>query len=201
MRKHSFIAGGIMALAMLSATVAKADAVTLALTSTPSGTFNGLPDFTTVEGSGPCSISGCQSLTLDFTVTNNSGSAQSIGFDGGNSGYGDVVSGDSSDSFLNETSLSACSPNPLPNGASCVVQLFFYTTPVTGPTDHDFGVSSDSLGVQWTPAAGGTSFGTNVDFYLTVYDPGAVPEPSSFLLLSGGLLLLPTLRRLRFLRQ
>lgn len=181
MRKTLVIAVGIMALAMLTATRAKADAVTVTLTSTPSGTISGLPDFTTVEGSGPCSFGQCLSL-LDFTVTNNSGSSLLTGLDEAFPGF----------PIVGVVSF-PCSLNPLPNGESCTGKLGLYTAPAT---DHDFGTVEDSINVTWSTNASNSV--TSVDLYLTVEPPGSMPEPSSFLLLRSGLLL-PMLRQ-RFSR-
>jgi hypothetical protein len=97
----------------------------------PNATFSvetpDLSNLVTTEGSGTCSPSGCDSLNLEFAVTNQSDMA----LDGFTvlAPTPTFVSGDPTDSFIKTlVDASSCEPEVL-IGDSCVVRLSYITSP------------------------------------------------------------------------
>ena len=142
------------------------------------------------------------SLTLTYTLDNNSGFSQFIG--GFLSGFG-VRSGDVSDGVGNPTLDSGNCPTLFADKASCT---FTWTFPPTSPsdpgeTDGNNGVDPFSVTVtlcsDTCPLAGTT---LTLDDTITVNDPPVppVPEPAALLLVSVGLLCVGPLVRRRFAR-
>lgn len=142
-------------------------------------------------------------ITLDFTATNGSGSALTSAAVSV-AGLGPVT-GDSSDIFtaVNAVIGSPCVELVPANGTSCDLSLTLFTPFDSGETDNNSGVNP--LTVTWeffgpSPCTSTVGPGCQLVFIsdITVVDPATVttPEPSSLLLLGTGLFSLgPLLRR------
>ena len=143
------------------------------------------------------SVNEGDSITLSFTVTNNSGSAINVAavtviefpF------VGDLTDEISSGSFAGTQCL-----GPLADGGSCTFTLDLKTPANSGETDADCGTTALPVGLTFSPSDSAVQFSFPVvTFDITVEDPGAkcvTPEPASLFLLATGLLgLAPAVRR------
>lgn len=166
--------------------------VAFALTATPGQaqvTFTG-PSTITVTEDGTAPI-------INFQLTNHSGGPLS------NFNVGAIIgnpSGDLFDEYLSATFGQGSCVGVLADGASC--DYFFQMTldNGTGETDADFfaqTIAIDAIFDSVDPATGGPQpQDLSQSFVVTINDPTATPEPSSFLLLGSGVLgMLGTLRR------
>jgi hypothetical protein len=141
------------------------------------------------------------SITIDFTVTNNTDSSYTLGnFAGGALFF--LGPGDSSDTFSNTSigPIDNCRFHPLANGASCEYQETGTTPQDTAETDGDSGVNSTCIAIIGQSCdQSDLANGTAIQFNVTVQDASAVPEPSTLMLL-GTALGCVGLGRMRFRR-
>jgi hypothetical protein len=184
--RFALLVASIFFVGTFSSSPAYGDNVTLTLTST---------NLTAPEaGPGP---------TLDFTLSNNSGSPIEVWTGGIAFSYGVTFSsGDPTDQVISHfgfpLNLGTCT-GPVATGSSCtfsagLVQLL---DPPSAVEDADFGVDLVDFTVKYVPcdpATGGcSSTPASVDslFEYTVVDAGATvptPEPSTLMFLGTGLL-------------
>ncbi|HEV2287717.1 MAG TPA: PEP-CTERM sorting domain-containing protein [Candidatus Acidoferrales bacterium] len=154
---------------------------------------------------GPLTVTEGNNITLNYTVTNNTGST--IFGDGLPQfivGYQGVsISGDSSDDLDFATGIfsgTCSSESSLSNGANCTLSFTFTAGSTTGEKENsDFAIDQviaifeydcpNCLGDTdpfYTP--GGYFRPVNSSAFVRSSDPSATPEPSSLLLLGTGLL-------------
>ena len=108
----------------------------LNLSATPPG-----PNLFVIEGSGPCGISGCESLDLSFTIKNISANPIELNFAGGAPSF---VSGDPLDRFAGASFSNDCGAS-LTAGNSCTAVLHYFTN--AADFNGDFG--SESVRVRY----------------------------------------------------
>ncbi len=176
MKKQLLFLCALVALAALSfPCMSRADGITLVI-----DTVN----LTVTEGN---------TLTVVFTLSNNTGSDVSINnFAGGAAFFSGP--GDSSDSFANSViDQDNCRFKTLAAGKSCLFSIDYISDSDVGEMDGDFGVNESGLCAE----VEGQADVCTANYFMTIKDTAVgAPEPSSLFLLGTGFVgLLGGLRR------
>jgi hypothetical protein len=143
-------------------------------------TTSDLSKLFTTEGSGGCSISGCTSLVLLFTVTNiGAGSdfytAQDVG--------PTFVAGNPSNNFGDHSVLNQCMTGVNP-GDSCKVRVFYNTKDLTTTPDFDGDFAVNSAAVIISNRGNQER---EISYVMTNFDPILTPLPTALPLFASGL--------------
>jgi hypothetical protein len=143
----------------------------LNLSATPPG-----PNLIVIEGSGPCGISGCESLDLSFTIKNISANPIELNFAGGAPSF---VSGDPLDRFAGAFFSNDCGAS-LVAGNSCTAVLHYLTNAADFNGDSGLNRSEFVIGDNLETA------NVSMFYQITIVDP-ATPLPAALPLFVTGI--------------